>query len=323
MGAKLGSFRRIPWKLIAPGLGVVGTAIGIWQFIVDPVLLKRQKQEIFAEKAERLIEDEHQYTKVYNEIVQELPSRLRQTRDKAYWDEFERFWAEKIFQFDEFHKSMWELALTGEVVASAEERTGRLCQSVAQVLKTHSEVGKGLAELYGVLPTYNGDKKPTQLKPLYDRGRRLPPLIIINNVSEFVTVVAVPRFRYLPTISARACGAGGSYVEPKKKGLGRGFNILQSELRKACDVVSAVRKENREFVKEELGEIERSFHDSLLSTGYHQSVFGRIRVDMLERLKERGAEFSHRHAVAEKYACRVARVIGERPVCLGDSVYCH
>ena len=282
--------------------------------------------------AKRLIdEDESQYTEMYEDIVKELPSRIRQTEEKVHWEEFGNFWKEKITQFDVFHKSMWEPALKGEVVASASERAGLLCLSVAQVLETHSQVDKSLSELYGLLLSYKDGEEPVQTEPVpvfkdglpvFYMGRQVYHEQVINDVSGFVTVVSVPQFRYLPTINSRACGAAGSFGEPRAEVLRTGLQILQSEMSKACSAVRAVRGENEAFVEEEFRNMGSSVHDDLLSIKYRHSALMKVGTDMVKRLEKRGSEFSKRHDAAKNYACRVAEGLREVSVCSGD-VRCY
>ncbi len=327
MGAKPAIVGRVPWKYVISGLGLVAAIIGIWQFIVDPMHDNRKKQDIFSEMAKRIIEDEPQYIKVYEDIVKELPSRIQQTEDKMHWEEFEIFWTTKIDKFDAFHKSMWEAAIKGEVLAGASERAGPLCRSVAKVLATHSEVDRRLASLYGVLVSYKDGQEPVQTEPVRVFKNGLPvfymgsPVIheqVINDVSGFVTVVSVPRFRYLPAIYSKACGAADPFIEPSAEVLRTGLTILRGELTKACRVVRTVREENEAFIEEEFRNIGSSVHDDLLSNKYRRSTFAKIGTDLVSRLEKRGSELARRHDAAENFACKVARVLGEVPVCFGD-----
>ena len=132
-------------------IGMIGTAIGIWQFIITPINQKRSFDEkfntIFSSK-------QSQFLTSTNFLLTVLPQNIKPTRDYQHWRNFSDNWEKHSEIMEEFYDPLSNGVVAGNMRGGkmAEE----VCNNINAITNSHYYMAHKLKQVRGISVAQSG-----------------------------------------------------------------------------------------------------------------------------------------------------------------------
>ena len=140
-------------------VGVLASAIAIWQFVVDPLVLGSIRRDRFDEKVSAIWEKSGSELRSSTHfMLSVLHQNVFSTRDHAHWTSFTRNWVKHARRFERLYEPISDGLVDGDLEAGEEGK--RLCQNVTAVLKSHHSMRLKISSISGITVSTTGEDAP-------------------------------------------------------------------------------------------------------------------------------------------------------------------
>lgn len=185
---------------IIASIGVIGSIVGIWQFIVDPILEERSKRRIFDSLVSSVLEEnQSEFTSSTNIILSVLPSNVLNTRDNQHWRAFSRNWSKHTARLDTIYKPLSDALAEERVIPG--KSGDKVCDHIKKILTTNIQMEHNIDQIVGLSLSYTETESPQlsvfgpviriprtpNMKKIHDatcEEELLPPVADADNRSE-------------------------------------------------------------------------------------------------------------------------------------------
>lgn len=160
-------------SLVVGALGLIGTVIGIWQFIIAPVNERADRRTRFDAGYESKSSNEmSQMRSSTNMLLSVIPDDIRDTRNNSLWRDIDRKWSEHIEFIEDFYRTHAQEIRSETMQAHGSEHGETVCSNIEAVLKSHYQMVQRVGTIGGI-STGSGDA-PSGILGVFGPTVRIP-----------------------------------------------------------------------------------------------------------------------------------------------------